>query len=676
MPAKSPIRVDLRPGGIWLAAIVSLLLCLYALSYSGVFRADDEHILASRAVSLALRGKWEEPQVFGNQRVQALIAQGDPATQIEPAQTVFGAALVSLARSAALGNVQALFSLNVYLTALTAGVVFLTVLALRYSPKTAAWCALLFGVGTMAWPYATTFYRDTVAMFLSSLAFLGWATACKDGPRRRLLGGSLMAIGLIGGMLAKNTVAALVPAFAIFGAVLWYRSDKLASTRLRLLISATVVIFVVLVIVVALPSTGPLARFSHTYYLGLLNHFLGSVGPELTLAFFGPFLSPAKSLLLFSPPLLLAILGIRRGMRAHPWFVVPALSFALWIALAQGLFYREQWAGATGWGLRYMLPALPPLMMIAAPVVDEAIRSRLSVARIGLYAVLLTGVIVQLAGVLVDWNLVYRDWQGRGLNPFSPAVAWDPQFFSVPGQVVNLFRPSTWTVAWQRTVLGGAAEAILAPVVAVALAILIVVVWRRSGAGSRLERGLFALFVALAVVLPSLPLWWAYRGDPYWGGSRPEFVQAITWASHTVSSGDVLVVSSYGTPLWSFWMNWWNREEPWYSLAFEIPSADGTDSGHEFPSDLTLALFSSIEGAYSRLWYVSSSDSPGYGLRTEAKWLDERYPLRTQRRFDGDPVEVEARLYDLPPSGNSRGNLSPLSVRSMATSAHRGGFKD
>ena len=653
MPAKSPIRVDLRPGGIWLAAIVSLLLCLYAFSYSGVFRADDEHILASRAVSLALRGKWEEPQVFGNLRVQALIAQGDPATQIEPAQTVFGAALVSLARSAALGNVQALFSLNVYLTALTAGVVFLTVLALGYSPKTAAWCALLFGAGTMAWPYATTFYRDTVAMFLSSLAFLGWATACKDGPRRRLLGGSLMAIGLIGGMLAKNTVAALVPAFAIFGAVLWYRSDKLASTRLRLLISATVVIFVVLVIVVALPSTGPLARFSYTYYLGLLDHFLGSVGPELTLAFLGPFLSPAKSLLLFSPPLLLAILGIRRGMRAHPWFVVPALSFALWIALAQGLFYREQWAGATGWGLRYMLPALPPLMMMAAPAVAQAIRNRLSAARIGLFAILLTGVIIQLAGVLVNWNLIYRDWQGRGLNPFSPAAAWDPAFFSIPGQIVNLFRPSTWTVAWQRTILDGATEAIAVPVVAIALAILIVVVWRRSGGGTVLKHGLprvFALYVALAVALPSLPLWWAYRRDPYWGGNRPEFVEAITWASHTVSSGDVFVISSYGTPLWSFWLNWWDREEPWYSLAFEIPSPEGTESAHEFPSDLTKALISSMEGTYSRLWYVSSSDSPGYGLHAETTSLDERYPLRTQRRFDGDAVEVEAGLYDLPPS--------------------------
>ena len=656
MLARRPNSADLWLGGTWSAAIVSLLLCLYAFSYSGVFRADDEHILASRAVSLALRGEWEEPQVFGNQRVQALIAFGDPATQIEPAQTVIGAVLVSLARAAALGKVQALFSLNVYLTALTAGIVFLTILALRYSRKTAAWCAFLFGVGTMAWPYATTFYRDTLAMFLASLAFLGWAMAFRDGPRQRLLGGSLIAIGLVGGMLAKNTVAALVPTFAIYGAILWYRSDKPSSTRLRLLLSATAASVVVIAIAVGLPSTGPLSRFSYAYYRDLLEHFLESVGPGLTLAFLGPFLSPAKSLLLFSPPLLLAILGIRRGMSAHPWFVVPALSFALWIALAQGLFYREQWAGAAGWGLRYMLPALPPLMVMAAPVVAQAIRNRHPAARIGLYVVLLTGVIVQLAGVLVDWNLIYPDWKERGLNPFSPSAAWDPQFFSIPGQIVNLFRPSTWTVAWQRTILGGATEAIIVPAVAIALAILIVVVWRRSGGGSILKLGLprvFALCVALAVALPSLPLWWAYRRDPYWGGNRPEFVEAIGWASPKVSSGDVLVISSYGTPLWSFWLNWWNREEPWYSLAFEIPSPEGTDPGHEFPSDLTKALMSSMEGIYSRLWYVSSSDSPGYGLHTEAAWLDERYPLKTQWRFGGDAVEVEAGLYDLPISRDS-----------------------
>ena len=131
------------------------------------------------------------------------------------------------------------------------------------------------------------------------------------------------------------------------------------------------------------------------------------------------------------------------------------------------------------------------------------------------------------------------------------------------------------------------------------------------------------------------------------GGNRPEFIETIGWASPEVLNGDVFVVGSYGTPLWSFWLNWWNREEPWYSLAYEIPSPETTD---EFPSDLTVALISSIEGIYLRLWYVSSSDSPGYGLSTEIKWLDGRYPLILQQRFDSDAVEVEAKLYDLQPS--------------------------
>ncbi|MFQ5923316.1 MAG: hypothetical protein ACE5M4_10775 [Anaerolineales bacterium] len=648
MPAKNSVNGEMRLSGRWFAAIVSLLLSLYAVSYSGVFRSDDEHILASRAISLALRGEWEEPQVSGNQRVQALIAFGDRATQIEPAQTVIGAAFISLARVAGLGKVHALFSLNAYLTALTSGIIFLTVLILRYSRKTAIWCALLFGVSTMAWPYATTFYRDVIAMSFASVVFLGWAMAFKDGSRRRLLGGALIAIGLIGGILAKNIVVALIPSLAIYSVTLWVRSDKPAKIRIKLLLAASGAAAVAILVAVALPSTGPLARFNYAYYLDLLDHFSESIEPGLAAAFLGPFFSPAKSLLLFSPPLLLAALGIRRGMKSYPWFVVPALSFLLWIALAQGLFYREQWTGAVGWGLRYMLPALPPLLVMAAPVIDHAIRDRRTAARIGLFTILTTGVVIQLAGVLVNWNLVYRGWQERGLNPFSPSAPWDPQFLTIPSQILNLLRPSTWTVAWLRTFQSGAAEVIVVPGVAVVLAVSIVAIWKRAAARDNLQNGLprlFAVLVALAIALPSLPLWWAYRLDPYWGGNRPEFGRAMEWVSPEISGGEVIVVNSYATPLWSFWLNWWNREVPWYSLAFEIPSPEGANAS---PSEVTLALIRSFESTFTRLWYVSSSDNPGHGLRNEANWLNEQYSLSSQRKLDGEALEVEIRLYDLP----------------------------
>jgi len=139
------------------ALLAGLLCCVYLISYTGAFRVDDEHILAARAQSLALRGRAEEPQVYGNSRARALVTMGDQATQVEPLQTVLGAALYRLGRVAGLGGAQSLLTLNLYLTALTGAVVFLTVVALGLGRRVGIWCALLFGLATMAWPYASTF---------------------------------------------------------------------------------------------------------------------------------------------------------------------------------------------------------------------------------------------------------------------------------------------------------------------------------------------------------------------------------------------------------------------------------------------------------------------------------------------------------------------------------------
>ncbi len=86
------------------SAVFLVLLNIYLLTFQGVFRVDDEHILAARAQSLALWGRLEQPQAFGNQRERELQAMGTAATQIEPAQAVLGAGLYSRRVGAGLGR--------------------------------------------------------------------------------------------------------------------------------------------------------------------------------------------------------------------------------------------------------------------------------------------------------------------------------------------------------------------------------------------------------------------------------------------------------------------------------------------------------------------------------------------------------------------------------------------
>ena len=95
-------------------------ICIYTITYLGIFRVDDEHILASRAQSYALWGEWEEPQAAGNQRVQELIPYGDQATQIEPGLSYIGSLFIQLGLRLDLGGMQALLTTNIYMTALTA----------------------------------------------------------------------------------------------------------------------------------------------------------------------------------------------------------------------------------------------------------------------------------------------------------------------------------------------------------------------------------------------------------------------------------------------------------------------------------------------------------------------------------------------------------------------------
>jgi hypothetical protein len=624
--------------------IVVFFTGLYLLSYNGIFRVDDEHILAARSQSLALWGQWAEPQVYGNLRVRELEAMGPAATQIEPLQAVLSAGLIRLGDSSGIGGGQAAFTLNLFVTATTAALVFLAVLILQLPLEAALWAAALYGAGTIAWPYATTYFRDPLAALMTTAALIGWILIVQAETRaRRIAGGVILLVAGSAGVLSKNTAAALVPAIGLTVLVIAARS----RSRGWLMGSAVAAGAAMVLVASVLPSDGPLARYTLGYLISVARHFAGSIDLSLLPAVAGPFLSPAKSIFLFSPPLLLVLI-YPSAFRRIGWRVALVLgSLPFFIALGQALFYRQQWAGVYGWGLRFMLPALPALIVLAAPAVDR-LRTESRRGRWILCVVLAAGIVIQAAGALVPWRRVYTAWEAAGRDPFALSAAWDPLFLAIPGQINGLLHPTTWDTAWIRLVRAGdhAGWWVMLGVAGVLLlgAVAGTVLFGRR-LQSQTQRGAIAIVAAAMLCVPFLALRPALS-DPGVYGDRVEFQAALDWMQPQLRPTDSVVVDAYAMPIWTYFMNRWDSEAHWYSLPFDIP---GTESqpGDPQPSQGTLSLLGKLAGGGGRIWYLTSDEAPDYAVGSEVAWLNAHARFAARRDFSGGS-RLEVRLF-LPP---------------------------
>jgi hypothetical protein len=485
-------------------------------------------------------------------------------------------------------------------------------------------------------------------MCAASLAFLGWSILVA-GVGRRWAGAALLAVGMAGGILTKNTIVAILPALALPAAAMavtvvprrtggsWRIVGVVAGLTLAAILTSWWI-----------PPEGPFARFSAAYYVSLARHFFTGWESGLLQAIAGPFVSPAKSIFLFSPPLLVAVAGILRGWKKSWKIGLPAVAFTALLAVGQALFYRELWTGSYGWGLRMMLPGLPILMIAGAPAVEALEGASRRWIRAVLPALFGVSAVIQLGGSWVDLRSVYAAWREAGLDAYAASAAWEPRFLAIPPQLARLADPTSWSVAWMRLLRSGAAEAAVAPIAALAIGGAALALLRRvARVKDRLTLPVVALG-ALALTLPIAPTLWAYQRDPVFGGERPEFAEAAAYLKGNAAAVDLIAVDAYATPLWAYLMNHWDAPHPWYALPYEIPGSEGVsaDGLCSLPAMTVELLFEDVRPG-SRLFYVTSPDSPDYALGREICRLDAAYDLRVSTAFGGErPVEV--RVYRVP----------------------------
>lgn len=656
MPSLHPSSIstpysNIRTGLLLLV----LLLSLFSLGYSGTFLTDDEHILVSRTLSAAFDPQISDSRVFGNTRIFALsnLTPEEAAAQalnIEPLQELAGLPLARLADLLQLGLVQTIFLLNIGVVAATAVVVYGAVLLNGSSQKTALVVALLFGLGTQVWAYTRTYFRDPLAMLFLALAWVFERLLIRNIRQQRSafsswFAGIAMCLALLAGILSKNTVTF---AFPILVADIFLSLRDPSAPRHRLMdwvkrtwkgiLALALPLLTLLVLwLVFSPRIPALARYTPAYYLFILRFFFGTPHPHFLQALSGPFISPGKSIFLYSPVLVLSLVALIRRSRGA-W---PAWGYLGLLVLGQALFYDADWWGHRSWGLRFILPAIPPLMIASAPIIEkwlQSARQRLDLFLLGGASLLIQ--VISLLPLLVNY---YVDIAFASPSISDWATVWNAKY-----------SPILWSMNW---ILHGKSfdlAAVRVGISSLPLVIGFVLLAVLSVVGiQKIRSGFFApLLLGITICLALLmPL--AYTGDPAYHGGREDLRAASETVASQYQPGDLVLVKAYATPVWYYWMNWGDAQVPWTSLPFYFPRPDllsepslSQDPGLAM-DELTLSLLKSLPGTWQRVWLVLPSDTPGADLELESSWLKQISSSTQAWTFPGEELETRLLLFVL-----------------------------
>jgi hypothetical protein len=287
------------------------------------------------------------------------------------------------------------------------------------SPRVATAGALALGTTTLVMVYARSPYSE-IAQAACFLGYFMWLLRLCQTPGRRqaiVLG---IWIGLLVNTKALYVLAvpggALLVALTVGRRLGWRPLLSLAGW-----VCAGGAPFAVMFLAYNIVRTGSPLQIG--YPSGVTGTPL--FAERILVGLWGLFLSPGKSLLLYAPPLFIALAAMPRVVRhgARDWGWAALLTMGPVVLLyARTTFWHGDWC----WGPRYVVFAVPVLFLPAVLWADQAIRtmssSRLAMrVQLGLAAaVLAAGLAVQILGSAFYWDHFLRidhearpQWLGR-----------------------------------------------------------------------------------------------------------------------------------------------------------------------------------------------------------------------------------------------------------------------
>lgn len=554
-----------RPSAValWLALV---LFGIYLFSFSGNIISSDGLSMFAVTDSFVKRSDLSTDQMFTFFATKSAPAPGGEVySKYGYGTSLFAAPFYLLALSLPFAGLIQLTVLSSAVAVVLAGaLVYLAAQQLNFSHTVSVLAALLFGLATPAWVYGKEFWSESFALLTLFGAFYFLLVARAEGgmtpPRHGIRRGGVIPPAFAGILLGlaiavRTTNVLLVPLYATYAFV----SFNPLQIRWRGL--------AVFLLPVVLSSVSVLAynalRFGNPLTTGYRAD--ETFSNPILLGAYGLLFSPGKGLMVYAPFFAALPFGIWQFYgRFRREMLFSFLFVAFHLLLFSAWYY---WWGGTNWAARFLVPTLPFLVLLCAPLLELILSSpdKKRPAYIGLTVVfallVLSSFINELAGVSIN-SLTYRlHTLGLSSNP-----DWDAIFVPALSPLIGswqIFQAKNLDFAWMRPASDTAQFDWI--VIALTITFLALCIWGfiQSLHGKTLARGILVLTLFAAVAL-SLFSVWRYADDPRLNDNKG-YQSLVTTLISQASPDDVLILNDDAHARYFFNAN--RAVLKWYGLS-------------------------------------------------------------------------------------------------------------
>ncbi|HNT33494.1 MAG TPA: hypothetical protein PKH07_00675, partial [bacterium] len=203
---------------------------------------------------------------------------------------------------------------NLFVTALTVTLVYFLTRGIYRCEKMGIFCALLYGIGTVAWPQSKPFFSEATAAFFLLLCFAVQCGDCLKGQHFLLAG---FALGMA--LLTRVDSVVAFPALGLFALLRAFETGmrRGADTRTALLRIVAFALPVILALVfIAGYNHFRFGSFTATGYEDQEEGI--AFETPILVGLYGQLFSAGKGLFVYSPVLILLFWALPRFVRKFP----------------------------------------------------------------------------------------------------------------------------------------------------------------------------------------------------------------------------------------------------------------------------------------------------------------------------------------------------------------------